>query len=61
MGEDGARGLKELQDRGSPTIAQDEQSSIVFGMPRQAIALGAADRVLPLGKIAEAIVNFVKG
>lgn len=61
MGEDGARGLKELQERGSPTIAQDERSSIVFGMPKQAIALGAADRVLPLGKIAEAIVDFVRG
>ncbi len=58
MGEDGARGLKEMHDRGSPTIAQDEQSSIVFGMPRQAIALGAADLVLPLNKIAGAIVNF---
>jgi two-component system chemotaxis response regulator CheB len=61
MGEDGARGLKEMYDKGSPTIAQDEQSSIVFGMPKQAIALGAAGSVLPLEKIAGAIVNFVKG
>ncbi|NMB36199.1 MAG: chemotaxis response regulator protein-glutamate methylesterase [Firmicutes bacterium] len=61
MGEDGAKGLKELQKRGSPTIAQDEQSCIVFGMPKKAIALGAADKVLPLGNIAEAIVDFARG
>ncbi len=59
MGEDGARGLKEMKDRGSLTIAQDEKSSIVFGMPKQAIALGAAAKVLPLDKIAEAIISYV--
>ncbi len=61
MGEDGARGLKEMHDLGSPTIVQDEQSSIVFGMPKQAITLGAADRVLPLEIIAGAIINFAQG
>ena len=61
MGDDGARGLKEMHDRGSLTIAQDEQSSVVFGMPKKAIALGAVDKVLPLGEIANAILSFVGG
>ncbi|NLJ56941.1 MAG: chemotaxis response regulator protein-glutamate methylesterase [Firmicutes bacterium] len=60
MGEDGAQGLKEMYNSGSPTIAQDKQSSIVFGMPKQAIALGAAGSILPLEEIAAAIVNFIK-
>ncbi len=61
MGDDGARGLKEMHDKGSPTIAQNEESSIVFGMPRQAIELGATDRVLALDDISSAIVSFVRG
>lgn len=61
MGGDGARGLKEMHERGSYTIVQDEKTSVVFGMPRQAISLGAADRVLPLEEIAGAIVNYIKG
>jgi two-component system chemotaxis response regulator CheB len=61
MGEDGAMGLKAMYDKGSPTIAQDRQSSIVFGMPKQAIALGAAGMVLPLENIATEIINFAKG
>lgn len=61
MGGDGARGLKEMHDRGSYTIVQDKKTSVVFGMPRQAISLGAADRVLPLEEIAGAIVNYIKG
>lgn len=61
MGDDGARGLKEMHDKGSPTIAQNEQSSIVFGMPRQAIELGAVDRILSLEDISSAIVGFVNG
>ena len=52
MGEDGARGLLALAQAGACTIAQDEASCVVFGMPRAAIALGAAQRVLPLGDIA---------
>lgn len=61
MGDDGARGLKEMHDKGSPTIAQNEESSIVFGMPRQAIELGAVDRVLALEDVSGAIVSFVSG
>jgi len=52
MGEDGARGLLAMAEAGAHTIAQDEASCVVFGMPRAAIALGAAREVLPLGQIA---------
>jgi len=52
MGDDGARGLLEMRQAGARTIAQDEASSIVFGMPKEAIALGAADRVVALAAIA---------
>jgi two-component system, chemotaxis family, protein-glutamate methylesterase/glutaminase len=53
MGKDGALGLKEMRDAGSPTIAQDEATSVVWGMPGEAVALGAAVDVLPLQRIAE--------
>jgi two-component system chemotaxis response regulator CheB len=56
MGKDGARGLLEMREAGAWTIAQDEASCVVFGMPREAILLGAAERVLPLQQIAPAIV-----
>ncbi|MEE3719497.1 chemotaxis-specific protein-glutamate methyltransferase CheB [Tumidithrix elongata RA019] len=52
MGNDGAEGLKAIFDTGGLTIAQDEQSSVIFGMPKEAIALGAAHYVLPLPDIA---------
>ena len=52
MGDDGAQGLREMKDAGARTIAQDEASCVVFGMPREAIALGAIDFVLPLEQIA---------
>ncbi|MBL0148923.1 MAG: chemotaxis response regulator protein-glutamate methylesterase [Ideonella sp.] len=52
MGDDGARGLREMHEAGAITAAQDEDSCVVFGMPREAIRLGAADTVLPLGGIA---------
>ncbi len=54
MGDDGARGLLAMRRAGAVTLAQDEQSSIVFGMPKMAIELGAAERVLPLGRLAGA-------
>ncbi len=59
MGRDGARGLKEIRARGGHTIAQDEASCVVFGMPREAIALGAAEKVLPLGQIAAQLGRWV--
>ena len=56
MGDDGARGLLEMKQAGARTFAQDEATSIVFGMPKEAIALGAAERVLPLGHIARDVL-----
>jgi two-component system chemotaxis response regulator CheB len=52
MGKDGAIGLREMREAGSPTIAQDEASSVVWGMPGEAVALGAAAEILPLGRVA---------
>jgi two-component system chemotaxis response regulator CheB len=57
MGDDGARGLLEMQQAGARTFAQDEATSIVFGMPKEAIARGAADKVIPLGTIAREILQ----
>ncbi len=57
MGSDGAQGLKKMKSAGGHTIAQDEASCVVFGMPMQAIRLGAADEVVPLNSIARAISN----
>jgi two-component system, chemotaxis family, protein-glutamate methylesterase/glutaminase len=55
MGKDGARGLLEMREAGSPTLAQDEATSVVWGMPGEAVALGAAEQVLPLEEIAAAL------
>jgi len=57
MGDDGARGLLEMKQAGALTIAQDEATSVVFGMPKEAIALGAADRIVPLDLIAMEITR----
>lgn len=58
MGGDGAKGLLEIRGRGGRTIAQDEQSCVVYGMPREAARLGAAEQVLPLERIASAIMSL---
>jgi two-component system chemotaxis response regulator CheB len=55
MGEDGADGLLAMKQAGAATLAQDEASCVVFGMPRAAIERGAVDQVLPLGAIGEAV------
>jgi two-component system chemotaxis response regulator CheB len=60
MGEDGAEGLKEMHDNGAKTIAQDERTSVVWGMPAVAIKLGGVDDVLGLQRIAERIVDYVE-
>ena len=59
MGNDGAQGSKLLKRRGCYTIAQDEASCVVFGMPREAILTGAVDTVAPLSKIAATIIRAV--
>jgi two-component system chemotaxis response regulator CheB len=61
MGDDGAQGLLAMRQAGAYTIAQDRESSVVFGMPREAIEIGAAMEVLPLGEMAEAIVGRYPG
>ena len=58
MGDDGARGMKQMHDRGARTVAQNEDTCVVFGMPMEAIKLGAVDDVLPIGQIASAISRF---
>ncbi len=55
MGEDGARGLLAMRKAGCETIAQDEATSIVYGMPRVASEIGAANRILPISRVAEAV------
>ncbi|WP_245741973.1 protein-glutamate methylesterase/protein-glutamine glutaminase [Anaerobacillus arseniciselenatis] len=60
MGNDGANGLKEMHDNGAWTIAQDEKTSIVYGMPKQAIKLGAVDEVIPLQEMPNAIVQALQ-
>jgi len=59
MGSDGARGLKTLRDAGGYTIAQDEASCIIFGMPKEAIAMGAVNEVLPLEMISGRLIELV--
>ncbi len=61
MGNDGAAAMREMKDAGSYNYVQDEASCIVFGMPREAIAHGAADEVLPLSQIAPALVALLRG
>lgn len=58
MGDDGAKGMKEMRDAGARTIAQDEASCVVFGMPKEAIKLGGAEFVMPLEKIAAEILKL---
>jgi len=57
MGSDGAKGLLEMRESGAYTLAQDKESCIVFGMPKEAIKLGAASEVVSLPRMAAAILN----
>jgi two-component system chemotaxis response regulator CheB len=59
MGKDGALGLLAMKEAGAKTIAQDEASSVVFGMPKEAIRIGAADHVVSLTDLHKRILNFV--
>ncbi len=58
MGDDGARGMKEMHDAGASTVAQDEFSCVVFGMPKVAISMGGVDKIVPLDKIAHEITSY---
>jgi len=60
MGDDGARGMLEMKQAGAMTIAEDESTCIVFGMPKEAIKLGGVDKVMPLPSIAGAILNYAR-
>ncbi len=59
MGRDGARGLEKMKQAGAKTIAQDEKSCVVFGMPKEAIATGCVDKVVPLDQVAQTIIDMV--
>jgi two-component system chemotaxis response regulator CheB len=61
MGNDGAAGLKLMRDAGAATIAQDEETSTVYGMPKAAFEAGAAAEVLPIGAVSTEIVRLLKG
>jgi two-component system chemotaxis response regulator CheB len=58
MGDDGARGLKEMRDTGAPTVAEDESTCVVFGMPKVAIEMGGVGKVVPLDRIPQEIVAY---
>lgn len=60
MGDDGARGLKEMRDAGAKTIGQDEATCVVYGMPKEACKLGAVERVIPLDEIAGAMLGGIR-
>jgi two-component system chemotaxis response regulator CheB len=60
MGDDGARGMLEMKQAGAMTIAQDEASCVVFGMPKEAIKYGAVNKILPLQSVAGAILTYAK-
>jgi two-component system chemotaxis response regulator CheB len=59
MGRDGATAMLEMHEAGAYNFAQDEASCVVFGMPREAIAIGAVDEVVPLQKMAERVLSVL--
>ncbi len=59
MGGDGARAMKNMKDAGAQTVAQDEKTCVVFGMPKEAIKLGGVDKVLPLGQIPATVLKML--
>jgi two-component system chemotaxis response regulator CheB len=58
MGADGLRGVQRLRERGTYTLAQDEESCVVYGMPRAIVEAGLADEVLPLDEVGQRIIDF---
>ncbi len=59
MGKDGAQGMLKMKEAGAKTIAQDEKSCVVFGMPKEAIASGGVDQIMPLDRISQGIVDLL--
>jgi two-component system chemotaxis response regulator CheB len=60
MGDDGSRGMLEMKEAGAFNLAQDEESSVVFGMPAEAIKLGGVDRVMPLSRLAAEVIRICR-
>ncbi len=60
MGDDSARGLKEMFSMGAQTLGQDEQSCVVYGMPKEAVAMGGVDRTVELDNMGAVILERVK-
>jgi two-component system chemotaxis response regulator CheB len=60
MGDDGARGMLEMKQAGARTIAQDEATCIVFGMPKEAIKLNGVDKILPLQSVAGTMLAYAR-
>lgn len=58
MGDDGARGMKEMHDAGAHTVAEDESTCVVFGMPKVAIDMGGVDKIVPLDRIPQEIISY---
>jgi len=58
MGDDGARGLKEMHEAGARTLAEDESTCVVYGMPKEAVRMGGVDKILPLDRMPQEIVAF---
>jgi two-component system chemotaxis response regulator CheB len=60
MGDDGARGMAEMKEAGARTIAQDEASCVVYGMPAEAVKRGGVEQILPLDAISAAVLNLCR-
>ena len=60
MGKDGAEGMREMNNAGSYTIAQNEETCVVYGMPGAAVAVGGVEKILPLDRISGDILKFLK-
>jgi two-component system chemotaxis response regulator CheB len=58
MGDDGARGLLKMRENGAHTIAQDEDSCVVFGMPKEAIQQGAVEKIVPLERVTQTLLDL---
>jgi two-component system chemotaxis response regulator CheB len=61
MGADGAAGLLQMKNAGARTVAQDEKSCIVFGMPKEAIKQGAVEKVVPLTSVGKTVLRMIEG